>query len=118
MRPMILDLFSYISLRNRSGWSVYRVLHLQTGWCFKYLSSDFLQHVDVSAHFIFVRAKDDGGVLGDEIGFVGLEQRLIEAMPAEGAARFDDLLKGAVFAFAVEKCFACAHTAAHDLCEQ
>jgi len=75
--------------------------HAQARRGFKGLFSELLQHVDVSAHFIFVRTKDDGGILVDEIGFVGLAQRLVEAMPAEGAARFDDLLKSAVFAFAV-----------------
>src|ERR1700737_3656327 len=105
MRPMILGPFSCGGLRNRSRWYRYRVLHLQTRWCFKSVGPELLQHVNVSAHFVFVGAEDELGVFVDESGFVGFEQRLIETVPAECAACFDDFLKSAILAFAVKKCF-------------
>jgi hypothetical protein len=115
---MILGLCSLRRLRNRRRCYLYRVFHLQTGWRFKRLCPELLQHVDVSAHFVFVRAKNNRGVIGDQIGFVSFEQGLIEAVPAECAPRFDDFLKSAILAFAVKQCLACAQTASHDFREQ
>src|ERR1700688_3236263 len=101
---MVLALFSLTGLRNRSRRFFYRLLHLQTGWRFKRLCFELLQHVDVSAHFVFMRAEDERGFFVDKSGFVSFEQRLIETVPAERAARFDDFLKSAILAFAVKKC--------------
>lgn len=74
-----------------------RLLQAQAGWRFKRPATKFFQHVDVSAHFGFVRTKDDRRVFGNELSFVGFKQRLIEAVPAACAAGLDDLLKGSVF---------------------
>ncbi len=81
-------------------------------------ASNVLPRSFFSMHFIFVRTKDDGGVLSDEICFVSLEQRLIEAMPAQRAARLDDFLKSTVLAFAVKQRFTRAQAAAHDLSDE
>ena len=78
-------------------------------------AAKFFRHLEVTAHFIFVSAKEQGCLFGDEIVFEGPHEGLIEAVPAERAARLDDLLKAAVFPFSVEQCLAGAQAAAHDL---
>src|SRR5256885_1655269 len=114
----MLSLFSFGRLTNRRGGAFDDVLHAQTGGGFQCFSPKVFQPVDVLAPFFCGRKKDDGGVLSDELCFVSLEQRLIEAMPAQRAARLDDFLKSTVLAFAVKQRFTRAQAAAHDLSDE
>src|SRR5256885_6600218 len=71
--------------------------------------------VQFAAHFAFVRAGDQRGFLGNDACFAGFDDRVIEGLPAEARARFDDFVEGFVFRFAVNNRFARSQAAAHDL---
>ena len=77
-------------------------------------AAQLFQDVKVAPHLILVRAKNRGGVFGDEIRFKSFEERLIEGVPAGRVAGFDDLLKSAARRFAIKQRFARAQAVAHD----
>ena len=106
--------FSFAVHELEGKWRVCFMLHLQTGWSFKRSTAQFLYQIGVPAHFVLVGAEDESGVLADAVRLVGFDQLLVEAMPAQRAPGFDDLLKSAAFALAIKKRCPRAQTAAHD----
>src|SRR3989440_6386043 len=89
-------------------------IHSKSGRFVEAEVPQLLHHIDIAPHFVFVRAENHRGLIGDEIGLIGGEERLIEAVPAHRSAGFDDFLERPVLAFAVEQCFPRPQAASHD----
>src|SRR5205085_7470294 len=105
-------------LRSRRGPNFRRLgfcLESQTGWLVEAQVPQLFHHLEIAPHFVFVRAENERGFVRDQVCFVSLQERLVEAVPAHGVARLDDFLESPVLAFAVEQSLARAQAAAHDL---
>src|SRR5436190_433222 len=110
-------------LLRRSRWHRWRLddpnrfrdVQLQSGWSFFVLRAALLlEEIEFPAHLAFVRARNQRGFLGDDSRLEGLDDRLIERLPAQARAGLDDFMERFVFRFAVNNRLARAQAAAHD----
>src|SRR5438034_4625706 len=82
-------------LRSRGGPN-FRLrfhFHPQTGRLFETEVAELLHHLEVAAHFVFVGAENQRRLVGDQVGLVSVQERLVEAMPPHRVPGLDDFLE-------------------------